>query len=297
MEMMMLNLKISSSIPSVRLREPGIADMPPRGRPKKSVSPTEPQQPHTPSKRSEQRKRPTPIPETPNEGETKDAPIYVQDELEQIGVLPSSQPRKALQLEIDQWRFRLEGYEKDVAQSTDNLAWGDRETRRRLELSHQKETDYANLLQECEKLSTDNLALREYIHRTRDRQPTHTDEEYITRIQSLNESTKSWIASLSKSRRSENLETDQPIVWEALVQTCHGRDFCRLLIQNPEFFEVILLNRQLRSLLVRQLIWSIMADSVFRPFCFGLKEPVSELLNNAVETILEQGTVSSHPLY
>jgi hypothetical protein len=268
-------------------------------RPKKSAFPTEPEQPDTPSKGSGKRKRPTEIAEVPNDGKTKEAPICVDDETElgENDQLPASELIKPLQLEIDQWGLQIKELEKAVYRTKDDLARADRNTRRRLEVWQRKETDYENLIQECERLSNDNLALREYIHRTRDRQPTYTDEEYITRIQSLNEMTKSWIASLSKSRRSQNLEADQQIISTAFCQTSHGREFAALLSENPDFFEAILKNRQLRNLLVRQLIWSTMADLVFRPFCFGLKESMNDLLNKAMEIIRTQGTVSSHPLY
>ena len=167
-----------------------------------------------------------------------------------------------------------------------------------LELVRRQEVIKHELLrQECESLSNDNLALRDYIDCTRERQPVHTDNEYIIRMEFLNQKTKSWITTLSKSSRSEDLEMDYFIIQEALEWTSYGRLFQLWANEEPNRLRRILQNRQHRTFLIRQLIWSEFSESIFSPFCFGLKREVDDLLRRFVDVICLQDTDSLRRVY
>jgi len=153
------------------------------------------------------------------------------------------------------------------------------------------------LRQEYESLLNDNQALRDYIDRTRNRQPVHSDDEYIARMGSLNHKTKSWITSLSKSRRSEDLELDYSIIQEALGWNSYGRHFQSWVNEDPNRLRSILQKSQHRTFLIRQLIWSEFSETIFSPFCLGLRNEVDHLLHKIMDEICVQGTDSLRCFY
>ena len=212
-----------------------------------------------------------------------------------------------LQLEIVRYQTQISELEnvigrmkEEISESTIRFKRRYGEQQRQLhqsELSRQQATmEYRSAKEECETLSHKNLGLLEYIALTRDPQPVHTDNEYTRRIQRLDEMTRSWIGSLSKSRQSEDHELDQSIVKQALELNHHGRIFGSLVSERPYILRSILQNRRRRNSLIRQLIWAELSEMIFRPFCFGLRDDVSDLLSDIVDTIYSEGMYPHHSL-
>jgi hypothetical protein len=156
--------------------------------------------------------------------------------------------------------------------------------------ARQLETELNRAREECDRLSKDNRALREYIDLTRDRQPLHTDDEYIARIEQLNEITKSWIAALWKAKQLESVETDRSIILKVLDMTYYGRSIAEAVRESPIYIDTILENRQRRMSLIRQLVWAELTEVILAPFCFGLGVELDEMLSNVVDTICGEGS-------
>jgi len=134
-----------------------------------------------------------------------------------------SSPITKLQYEISECRRRIVSLQKFIeqlkyekleeAQHLERVVLRQKKWQEELELVRRQEAiEHELLRQECESLLNDNLALRDYIDRTREYQPVHTDNEYITWMEFLNQKIKSWITTLSKSSRSEDLEMDYFII-------------------------------------------------------------------------------------
>ena len=193
------------------------------------------------------------------------------------------------QMHIAELKKKIAHVEAESAEDKDRCAQSLEQLKTRLEASErrrqQAELDFSNAMAECGKLSRDNVALREYIDVTRHRQPIYSDDEYIARIERLNEQTKSWIATLSKSQKTANVQQDMSAILPALDQNNYGRAFASVLQENPNMFERILESRQRRSSLIRQFIWCEFSEVIFRPFCFGLTDDVSDLLSRTMRTI------------
>lgn len=223
-----------------------------------------------------------------------------------IEVREESQPREGatgLELQISEYQNKIRKLESDTKR-IETAYLKQREHLIRAYERHRQEQQQAELninnlereletsLRECQKLSTDNASLRTYIADTRDRQPVHTDTEYITAILQLNEMTKSWIATLSKAQKANDIEADMAEVRQALKMNRYGSRFASLIQNIPGLLCDILGNRRRRISLTRQLIWSELCDAIFQPFCFGLDSNVASFLSKAVDTVCTQGIFS-----
>jgi len=177
----------------------------------------------------------------------------------------------------------------ETADHNDRWAQSLEQLKNRLKASQrrrrQADLQLRDLVARCKKLSRDNITLREYLNATRQCQPIYSDDEYVARIERLNEQTNSWITTLSKSQQTANVQQDMLTIPPALNQTNYGRAFASILQKNPNMLERILENRQRRSSLIRQFIWCEFSEVIFRPFCFGLNKDMSDLLLRTMRTI------------
>jgi hypothetical protein len=215
----------------------------------------------------------------------------------------TEEPVRNLQLDVVRYEAKINELENVIEQlknqfseSNSRFERGYEELQRQLRQSsliHQHVVmEYTNSKEECENLSNQNLGLLEYIAATRNPQPVHTDNEYTGRIQYLDETTKSWIASLLRSRQSQDHEFGRSITQQVLdikQMNSHMRLFSSLATERPDIFPQILQNRRRWNSLIRQLIWAELSESIFYPFCFGLRDDISALLSSIMDTIYTKG--------
>ena len=124
--------------------------------------------------------------------------------------------------------------------------------------------------------------------------PVHEDGYYIQRLQQLNETMKSWVATAFKSKQIERdlSDKDELQLSMTLNASHHGRSLLSMIRQARCSLTEIYLRPRIRMAFVRNLISMYMWEQIFRPFCFGLSAQERRILNNVMWSVCAKGLCS-----
>ena len=142
-----------------------------------------------------------------------------------------------------------------------------------------------------EVLKDNNLLRSRIVQMSTAHGPVHEDAYYIQRLEQLNETMKSWVAAIFKSKQIEqNLsDKDELQLCTTLNVSHHGRSLLSMMQQARCSVTEIYLRPRIRMVFVRNLISMLLCDHVFRPFCFGLSAQERRILNNVMWSVCAKG--------
>jgi chromosome segregation ATPase len=153
-------------------------------------------------------------------------------------------------------------------------------------------TGMKDVLDRYDKSEADNSNLRAHIVSI-SKPPGQVNDDgfYIQKLNWLNEFTQQWVAGAFKGQRGQALEPHKELELQKLLDRYNaGRALLQLMQRSHATLQTIYRIPDRRIALVRQLIALFLSVYIFRPFCVGVPEDVSDILHETVAHVFENGT-------
>jgi len=153
-------------------------------------------------------------------------------------------------------------------------------------------TSMKDVLDRYDKSEADNSNLRAHIVSI-SKPPGQVNDDgfYIQKLNWLNEFTQQWVAGAFKGQRGQALESQKELELQRLLEKYNaGRALLELMQRSHTTLQTIYRIPDRRIALVRQLIAMFLSVYIFRPFCVGVRDDVSDILEETITHVFENGT-------